>query len=236
MRPTKRDPSMKIASTCTLAFLLTALLSACAGLYGPAQLQAVTTSFAAPSYRPGGRLAIIAADARLKSSLEFAHFRQLIADKFAANGYMPVDDVATAGQVAIVSYGVDNQRTQLVSYPLYGQVGGGMVYSSGVVSHGASVETYSGTTYVMPQFGLIGETSESVTTYSRVLAIDLIDGPSFRDRHPQKLLEIRTRSEGCSGNIVAVFPALLAATFAQFPGDLGVPRRNQVVAPLEARC
>lgn len=207
---------------------LVVILTGCETLQQQQRINSTTTSFSDPAFKVGGSIAIIAADEVKNSSLEFAHFRKIIADKLTFFGYQVVEDLNVANQVAIVSYGIDNGRSKLVSTPVYGQIGGGTSYTSGTVTSGSGFGTYSGTTYSIPQFGVVGSSSDTVTVYSRALAIDLVDGASFRSGNTKKLLEIRTSSSGSCGNITPVLPFIIDATFAVFPGESGVVRNSEI--------
>lgn len=216
------------------AALLMGVLAGCASV--PPQLQSTTTSFGDPAFRPGGKLAVIAADAAQNDGLEFSYFRQLIADRLAATGYEIVRDLAVADHVAIVSYGVDGGRSRLVAVPVYGHYGGGTSYITRTYSDGGQLRTHVRPVYTMPQFGIVGSSSESVTTYGRALAIDIVDGASFRQNAARRLLEIRTHSDGGCNTMAAVLPTMVQAAFAVFPGEFGKPRVDRRPLPPDFGC
>ena len=207
-----------------IAFLLViaaVFLGACAAV--KPQLRAVTTTYGDPAFKTGGTLAVIAADAAQNNSLEFTHFKGLIAERLAASGYAVTSDIASAQQIAVVSYGIDNGRTELVSVPVYGQTSWPF-YGSGTFFYGGRHGAIGTTLYSMPQYGVVGATTESFTTYSRALALDIVDGPSFRANTTTKLLEVRTRSEGGCGTMAVMLPSLVQAMFSVFPGEFGKAR------------
>jgi hypothetical protein len=203
-------------------------LGGCAAV--PPQLRSVTTTFGDPAFHNGGTLAVIAADASQNSSLEFTHFKSLISDRLAASGYAVTSDIASAQQIAIVSYGIDNGRTELVAVPVYGQTNWPF-YGSGTFFYGGRHGAIGTTFYSMPQYGIVGSATESFTTYSRALAVDIVDGPSFRANATKKLLELRTRSEGGCGSMAVILPSLVQAAFAVFPGEYGKARLDVRVLP-----
>lgn len=222
---------------CASAALAT-LLTGCETMpeAAPSRLQASTSTFSTPAFKAGGTLAIIAADAAKNNSLEFSHFRKAIAQKLSAAGYTITEDLGSANQFAIVSYGIDNGRSEVVSTPVWGQIGGGTTYSSGTVNTSKGFGSYSGSTYTMPQFGIVGAATDSVTVFKRVLAIDFVDGNSFRANDPQKLMEIRTQSTGSCGLIVVALPYILDAAFETFPAKSGTTRKTEVPLPKEFSC
>jgi hypothetical protein len=194
------------------------------------QLRSVTTTFGDPAFHTGGTLAVIAADAAQNSSLEFSHFKSLIAERLAASGYAVTSDIPGARQIAIVSYGIDNGREELVSVPVYGQTNW-PYYGSGTFFYGGRRGGIGASMYTMPQYGIVGSSTESFTTYSRALAVDIVDGPSFRANATKKLLELRTRSEGGCGTMAVILPSLVQAAFAVFPGEYGKARLDVRVLP-----
>ena len=219
----QKAPVMKHIQIAQLLAIAAVALSGCAAIQP--QLRAVTTTFGDPAFKVGGTLAVISADAAQNNSLEFAHFKGLIADRLAASGYAVVSDIAAAQQIAIVSYGIDNGRTELVSVPVYGQTHWPF-YGSGTFFYGGRHGAIGTSLYSMPQYGVVGSTTETFTTYSRVLALDIVDGPSFRANATKKLLEVRTRSEGGCGTVAVILPSLVQATFAAFPGEYGKARMD----------
>ncbi len=217
------------------ALVVLGIVAGCASV--PPQLQSTTTTFGDPAFRPGGKLAVIAADSAQNDSLEFAYFRGLIGNRLAATGFEIVQDLAAADRIAIVSYGVDGGRARLVAVPVYGHYGGGTSYITRTYADGSGqLRTYVAPVYNMPQFGIVGSTTESVTTYNRALAIDIVDGASFRQNATRKLLEIRTRSEGNCGTVAALLPTMVDAALAVFPGESGKTRVDRRPLPADFGC
>ncbi len=217
----KKAGVMKHIRIAHLLLVAAIALSGCAAI--KPQLRSVTTTFGDPAFKTGGTLAVIAADAAQNNSLEFAHFKALIGDRLAASGYAVIGDVSSAQQIAIVSYGIDNGRVELVSVPVYGQTNWPF-YGSGTFFYGGRHGAIGANLYTMPQYGIVGTTTETFTSYSRVLALDIVDGPSFRANATKRLLEVRTRSEGGCGTMAVILPSLVQATFAVFPGEYGKAR------------
>ena len=224
----EKEFTMKHIRIARLVLIATIALGGCAAI--KPQLRSVTTTFGDPAFKPGGTVAVIAADAAQNNSLEFTHFKELIADRLAASGYAVIGDVASAQQIAIVSYGIDNGRTERVTVPVYGQLNG-LFYGSGTLFYGGRHGATGANLYSMPQYGIVGTSTDSFTTYSRALALDIVDGPSFRANATKKLLELRTRSEGGCATMAVILPSLVQATFAVFPGEYGKARMDVRLLP-----
>lgn len=201
----------------------------------PPSVDASTSTFAAPGFRIQGTIAVLPADSALQSSLEFQYFRKQIEEKLVAAGYA-LAPVESAGQVALVSYGVDNGKTQTYSTPIYGQTGGGVGYTSGTFRTATGYSSYTGTSYTMPTFGVVGTQVDTLRLYVRVFAMDVLDGNSFRTNSPEKLLELRTRSEGTCGVIASSMPYVIQSAFMNFPGVSGSAQTTHIPLPPDFHC
>ncbi len=91
---------------------------------------------------------------------------------------------------------------------LYGQTGGGTAYHSGTIRSYAY--------------------SYNVTTYTRVLAIDILDRQLLDAGKTKKVYEVELTSKGWCGQIAGVFDEMLDALFEEFPGESGKSRTTSV--------
>ncbi len=131
----------------------------------------------------GKTVAVVPGNDGLKGSLQFESFKTKLEDKLQSAGFNISRDRASADLLAFFVYGIDDGQTttQTGSIPIYGQTGGGTTYHSGTVSAygtgGYASGSYSGSSYTMPTYGIVGSQAYSynVTTYRRVLALDLLD-------------------------------------------------------------
>ncbi len=172
----------------------------------------------------------------LQGSLQFESFKAKLEHEFQGAGFAISRDRASATLLAFFTYGIDDGRTTVHtgSTPVYGQTGGGTTYQSGTVSSygtgGYGTGSYSGSSYTMPTYGIVGSQSYSydVTTYTRVLALDLLDRKELDDGRIKKVYEAKLTSKGSSGQIACVFDAMLTALFAEFPGSSGKSRSIDV--------
>lgn len=191
-------------------------------------VRTTTTIFHAPGHEARGAIFVTAADKKAKGSLEFQSYRSKIEAKLANNGYRTVNSANEADFIAIVSYGIDTGKTSLVSSPVFGQTGGGTTYSSGSVYGYGGSASYSGTSYTMPTYGIVGSATDSVTEYTRSIAIDILDAKSLKRGKVKKKYELRAKSTGSCPVIAEVFDEILEAMFKEFPGVSGKSRTIEV--------
>ena len=205
-----------------IPFIMLIFLSGCATVHTK------TTAFYIPDYKNTGTIAVVAADATVNSSLEFAHYKKKFEQKLAANGYTIVSNPSEAQYIALVAYGIDSGKSSIVSTPIFGQTGGGSTYSSGTVYSSRGSATYSGTSYTMPTYGVVGSATSSQTMYTRAIALDIVDAQSLKDGAPKKVYEARAKSSGSCSVIAGVFDAILEGMFKDFPGISGKVRSVNV--------
>lgn len=179
-----------------------------------------------------GDVFISAFQKEVNDSLEFKNFKQTIEQKVAQNGFSIVSEATASDLTLLVSYGIDNGDTQtnVGSVPIFGQTGGGYTTHTGSVYGGGGFGSYSGSSYTMPTFGVVGSSAYSyqTTTYTRTLAIDILETKSMSSDKPKKVFEGRIVSRGCSSQIAEVMPYLLEAMFQDFPGSNGDVRSVEV--------
>lgn len=205
-------------------FLAVIILTGCA----TPRVVTNNTAFFVDSYAPRGTISVVSGKEEVNNSLEFAAYRRKFEKKLSEVGYAIESDPNKADFIALVAYGIDNGETSTVSTPIFGQTSGGTTYSSGTVSGSGGSVNYSGTSYTMPTYGVVGSSTGSVTTYNRAIALDIVEAKSFKEGKPKKVYEGRTKSKGSCSVIVEVFDEMLEAMFSDFPGENG-RNRKQVV-------
>lgn len=209
-----------------VGLLLSALLTGCASSGGG--VSANTTAFYTDAYEPKGSLSVVAGDPSVSGSLEFAAYKRKFERWLGYVGYEIESDPGKAEYIALVTYGIDEGKTTTVSSPIYGQTGGGATYTSGTVYGSGGSVNYSGSSYTMPSYGVVGSKTGSKTTYTRAIALDIVEASSFKEGNPQKVYEGRTKSTGSCSIIVEVFDEMLEAMFTDFPGENG-RNKNRLV-------
>lgn len=200
-----------------LAILLATLASGCVS----PSIQTSSTIFHGEGNEARGTIGVAPLNAAQEKSLEFKMVSEYVQKKLVQKGYVD-GNWKSSDYMAYVTYGIDTGRTTSANVPIYGQTGGGTSYSSGTVSSGAKIATYSGTTYTMPTYGVVGAMPVNTTTYRRVVNIDVFRWNGGKD--PVKVYEMRGVSTGACGNINAVVLHIIDGMFANFPGENGKTR------------
>jgi len=212
-----------------IALLSTVLVSGCA--IQEANIPRVHTNntvFYVDGYSPKGSISVVSGEANVNNSLEFAAYKNKFERKLSLAGYMIGSNPNKTDYIALVAYGIDYGETSIISTPIFGQTGGGSTYSSGTVYGSGSSASYSGSSYTMPTYGIVGSSSHARTEYNRAIALDIVEAKSFKEGKPIKVYEGRTKSKGSCSVIVEVFDEMLEAMFSDFPGENGRNRLQQV--------
>ncbi len=168
-----------------------------------------TTHFYLPDFPRSGAVFIVAADPKINESLEFAHYKPMMAAKLQEQGYAITDDKDKADIVALFTFGIDNGQTVTKTHPIYGYTG------------------YYGR-YSMPHYTVVGISTSESTEFTRAIAMDLVDAQSIRDGKTKKLYEVRVKSRGRCSTLTQVFPQMLSGMFSNFPGESGKTQSIEV--------
>lgn len=164
------------------------------------------TTFVSPDFTPQGTLYIVSANKEQNHSLEFEHFRKMLGDAFALQGYTIVNSMKKAKQIAIVSYGMDNGHTKTVSTPIYGYDDFNR-YS--ILIPG----------YPMPNYAIVGMNTVEYEEYTHVLAIEIVEASTIKSKHIKQLYSAKVVTKNSCPMITPVFNDLVAGFFTQFPGS-----------------
>ena len=219
-----------LASVIFTVFL--AFLTGCAAPHP--QVVTNTTVFYLETYLPGKSISVVSGEADVNSSLEFAAYKKKFENKLSIAGYTIEQDPNQADYIALIAYGIDDGKTATISTPIFGRTGGGTTYSSGTIYGSGGNVNYSGSSYTMPTYGIVGSSASSVTTYNRAIALDIIEANSFKEGDPRTVYQGRTKSKGRCSVIVEVFDEMLEAMFSDFPGENGRNRKQSIRS--EANC
>jgi hypothetical protein len=207
-----------------LLSVLALLLSGCASL----KVETDSTAFYTADYSPRGSISVVAANADVNDSLEFAVYKQKFEGRLASVGYQVVQDAEQADFIALVAYGIDHGKTSSITTPIFGQTGGGASYSSGTISTATGNTSYTASSYRMPTYGVVGAVSNTSTIYNRAIAMDIVVAKSLKSGKVRKVYEGRTKSLGSCSVIVEVFDEMLEAMFSGFPGENGRNRQMRI--------
>ena len=171
----------------------------------------------------GNSVVVLPFQKELESSLEFQNYKKTIEDNLQKYGFSIVQEKDTSDFIAFVSYGVDGGKEELVSSHVFVSTGGGSgTFSGSGYNYGTGgTSYYSGTTYSMPKFGVVGSRTSSVTTYKRQLAMDLVETSTLESKKVNKVYEGRVNSVGRCSMVSTVMSQMIASIFTDFPRKNG---------------
>jgi hypothetical protein len=194
-------------------------LIACLALVASAcqRVQSEVTSFSSLSSSAYGEPFFVLPNEEQASSAEFMQYANSISRRLEQKGWYRVMDSAKAKYVVLLDYGVAGSSTKVGSVPVYGQTGGGSTSHSGTFNsygggYGSSYGTYSGTSYTMPTWGVVGSQSYSYTHHQRYFQMKVID--SITDT---PVYETKAASEGSASNFGVVAECIFDMALADFP-------------------
>lgn len=165
-----------------------------------------------------------------EGNLEFKTYARLIKAELHKRGMIETAyDQATFA--IFMSYGIDDGKQVVSSYPIYGQTGTGNSYTTGRVTSYGNTASYSGTTYRTPTFGIVGSGTRIDTVYARYLKISIVDNAKSGEGKLHYVYEGTAISSGQTGQLVPIMPAMVRSVFEDFPGKSGASRISR--QPLE---
>jgi len=197
-------------------------------------VQTTKTIYYAPEHSSRGTIAVVAFDRNLNESLSFVPKKRNIESHLSSVGYTIVNADESPTYLALVSYGIDNGTTTVSSVPIFGQTGGGTTYHSGTVSSFGSSGSYSGSSYTMPTYGIVGSQTVSSRLYTRHVDIDILLASSLSAEKPKKMYEMRGKSSGSCSVIEGIFDEITSALFDKFPGVNG--KSETLVVDWDGKC
>lgn len=205
---------MKISKLSVFSLFLMVIISGCVHM---PTVDTTLTTFYTSEYKNAGSISVVAAAAEANNSLEFTHYKARIEKQLSSHGYTIKNNPSEAEFIALVAYGIDEGKSAMVSAPIFGQTGGGATFTS-----------YGTSSYTMPSYGVVASSNNSVTTYTRAIALDIVKTETFKDGQPKKLFELRAKSIGTCSVISGVFEEILESMFQDFPGQNGKARKITV--------
>lgn len=156
------------------------------------------------------------------NDLQFREFATYVHRALRANGFAPAKEGNPPEIVIFLSYGIGEPKTTYYSYPIIGQIGGGMgTFSASTYGSGGYAHT-TGTVTSFPQVGVVGTGTGAQTDFFRWAVIEAVDVDAFAKT--QKIVQLwRTTltSSGSSGDLRRVFPVMVAAGQPYMATDTG---------------
>ncbi len=209
-----------------ILLILAVSLSGCAGVSQQSRIISNISSFSElPKTLVGKSIHLLAYPAEKNDSLEWKSYRKIFESGFEKSGFT-ITKLDSADYVAFISYGINDGTTTQDTYstPVYGSTGGGTTYHSGTVSSsGGGYGSYSGTSYSMPTYGVVGSTTSTTTgeKFTRNIAIDIVDRKTMKNKKPVKVYEGRVRSAGTCSIFNQVIDEMVEGFFLKFPKGSG---------------
>ena len=172
-------------------------------------------------------------DKSLENSLQFQNYATTIVSFLEKFGFSTVDENQEPDYIVFVSYGIGSGKTSVSSSPVIGKTGGGYTRHSGILRNPTSSKSalYSGSSYSMPTYGVVRTRTSTSTTYTRNLAIDIVDTPSLNSKKPKKIYEGRVKSRGRCREINYVIDEMMEALLQDFPGTNGESKLKKISGP-----
>jgi len=198
---------MRQRSIVLAAILACALLGACR------QVETNVETFnALPSDYTGKSVLIVPFKDGDENTLEFAEYRNALADELQAQGFRVVDSVKVADYAVFFGYAIDQGKQVVTTFttPQTGVIG------------------YSGTNVPVPVYGTTGYTTsvQSDVLYTRSVTVKILDVRSERE-----LWSMVASSTGTCPSLRSVISEILSGAFEEFPETQGTVR-----VPSEGGC
>jgi len=208
-----------------LITLVFALLAGCASFDEPRFVETKVTAFHELEPSLSGVTYALVPSKEQEGSLEFQSYAKLVKVELEKRGMTeaPFDQAKYA---IFMTYGIDNGKEVISSYPIFGKTGTSSSYTTGTVTSYGNMARYSGTTYNTPTYGVVGWGTRSDTVFTRYLNIDIIDIAKSGNGKVKKVYEGKAISSGSSGQLAPVMPAIVKSVFEDFPGKSGASRTS----------
>jgi len=198
----------------TTLLTLIMLISACSTY----SVDTTRTTFYQEQLSTTGNIYVTAAQGLPEKSLELVNYKQKIANKLNDTGYNVVSEKAQAEYIATFDYDIDEGDTYLVTAPV-------IRTHSRLMHRGKFARLNHRDRYKK----INSATSNLVTTYNRVLALDISNAQTDK-----RIYEAQVTSIGECEIMAGVFDQLLDAMFIDFPGVNGQIKKAEI--PYQGQC
>jgi hypothetical protein len=205
-----------------VSVLAAAFLSGCATTQRPSYTVSVnglatqTTNVAASFVILPGNKDVDATD------LQFQEYAGFVERALGQRDLHRAPSFEEADMAIFLAYGISDPKEHVYSYslPHFGQTG----VSSSTTYGNIYGNSYSGTTYYTPTYGITGYSSHVGTyvTFTRHIFIEAVDLPTYRSQN--KIVQVwKTEivSVGSSGDLRRVFPVMIGAASSYMGTNTG---------------
>ena len=136
----------------------------------------------------------------------------------------PKTEMGKTDFTVVLDYGIGEPYQVNYSYPIFGQIAGGSTNYSGTVYSGGRAANYSGTATTVPQYGVVGAGSGSITNYVQYVHIFILEGKLNQEGQVVRRYEGKAQGAGYLTDLTKIAPSGLKALFLEFPGPSGVSK------------
>jgi hypothetical protein len=140
-----------------------------------------------------------------------AQYAALVGNELGARGFVILKDkAALADYTAWMDFAVDSGHEKVASWDV-----------TGFAPSGGTSAPYSARVFLAPNYGVVGEETESHAEYGRFFTIAIVDRAGSSPGHPKVVYEARAASEGREKSLSRIVPSMIHAIFKDFPARSG---------------
>ena len=199
-----------------------AFLSGCATTQRPSYTVSVN-GLAAQTTNAAASFIVLPGDKNVAATdLQFQEYAGFVERALGQRGLHRAPSVDKADMMIFLAYGIGDPKEHVYSYslPNFGQTG----VSSSTTYGSLYGNSYSGTTYYTPTYGVTGYSSHVGTyvTFTRHVFIEAVDIPTYRSK--KKVVQVWKTgivSVGSSGDLRRVFPVMIGAASSYLGTNTG---------------
>ena len=153
-----------------------------------------------------------------ENNLEYDTYKKKIKEHLEQNNYSIIEN---SNLIIMFDYKIDNGTLNIGSMPIYGQTGISSSYTTGTLTdYDNGYASYSGRTISTPQYGVVGSSTYTYTTYGRSLILMIINKETKDVVYQTKVI-----SYGKSEILSVVMNEMIEALFLNFPSKSGSNER-----------
>ena len=205
-----------------VSVLAAAFLSGCATTQRPSYTVSVN-GLATQTTNAAASFVILPGDKNVAATdLQFQEYAGFVERALGQRGLHRAPSVDEADMMIFLAYGIGDPKEHVYSYslPHFGQTG----VSSSTTYGSIYGNSYSGTTYYNPTYGITGYSSQVGTyvTFTRHVFIEAVDLPTYRSQN--KVVQVwKTEivSVGSSGDLRKVIPVMIGAASSYMGTNTG---------------
>lgn len=220
--------SFKVVSRiCVFLSLVAPLfLSGCTTTPRKPKYTVSVNGFAAPMTNSAISFIVLPGEKGVEASdLQFQEYSTFLERALSQRGFRRVSSIEDADIAVFLAYGIGEPKEHVYSYsiPHFGQTG----VSSSTTYGSFYGNSYSGTTYYNPTYGVTGYSSHvgTYTTFTRHILIEAVDMAAYRSQNKtMQLWKTVIVSIGSSGDLRRVFPVMIGAAAAYLSTSTGEVR------------